>query len=171
MTFKQESSNAVEPSTILDILFSSNEDSNAGVITVWVQDKGSQPQCARVEIQGVPVYGMIDSRADITIQGGNPLRKMATTVKLRKKDLKPPDKVPKNYDQWPFTQHGRMDLDITFAGKMTMSVYIKMDAGEQLLLSEGVCHQLCIIQYYPEIQLLGLGHQLRFAGGCLGLPV
>ena len=75
------------------------------------------------------VYGMIGSRADITIQGGNPLHKMATIVKLRKKDLKPPDKVPKNYDQWPFTQHGRMDLDITFAGKMTMSVYIKMDAG------------------------------------------
>lgn len=136
------------------ILFSSNEDSDAGVITVWVQDKESQPQCARVEIQGVPVYGVIDSRADITIQGGNPLRKMVTTVKLRKKDLKPPDKVPKNYDQWPFTQHARMDLDITFAGKMmTMSVCIKMDAGEQLLLSEGsVCHQLCIIQYHPEIQ-------------------
>ena len=87
----------MEHSTLLDLLFSSNEDSDAGVITVWVRDKGSQPQCETVEIQGVPVYGVIDSRADITIQSGNPLRKMATTVKLRKKDLKPPDKVPKNY--------------------------------------------------------------------------
>lgn len=74
-------------------------------------------------------------------------------MKLRKRDLKPPDKVPRNYDQRPFKLHGRMDLDITFAGKtMTTAVYIKMDPGEQLLLSEGVCRQLSIIQYHPEVQ-------------------
>ena len=153
VTFKQESSTAAEQSALLDFLFSSDEESDAGVSTVWVQDKGSQPQRARVEIQGVPVYGVIDSGADITILGGNLLRKVVTTVKLRKKDLKPPDKVPRNYDQRPFKLHGRMDLDITFAGKMmTTPIYIKMDAGEQLLLLEGVCRQLGIIQYHPEVQ-------------------
>ena len=84
-----------QQSSLLDLLFSSDEESDAGVSTVRVQDKGSQPQCARVEIQGVPVYGMIDSGADITILGGNLLCKVVTTVKLRKKDLKPADKVPR----------------------------------------------------------------------------
>ena len=82
VTSKQEFSTATEQSVLLDLLFSSDEESNAGVSTVWVQDKGSQPQCARVEIQGVPVYCVIDSGADITILGGNLLRKVATTVKL-----------------------------------------------------------------------------------------
>ena len=46
-----------------------------------------------------------------------------------------------------------MDLDISFAGKtMTTPVYIKIDAKEQLLLSEGVCRQLSIIQYHPDVQ-------------------
>ena len=36
-----------------------------------------------------------------------------------------------------------MDLDITFEGKTTSTaVYIKMDATDQLLLSEEVCQQL-----------------------------
>ena len=101
----------------------------------------------------MPVYGVVDSGADITILGGNLLRRVVAIVKLRKKDLKRPDKVPRNYDQRPFTLHGRLDLDITFAGKtMTTPVYIKMDAEEQLLLSEGVCRQLGIIQYHPDVQ-------------------
>ncbi len=46
-----------------------------------------------------------------------------------------------------------MDLDITFKGKtMCTPVYIKMDAHEQLLLSEGTCHQLGIIRYDPSVQ-------------------
>ena len=35
---------------------------------------------------------------------------------------------------------------------MTTPVYVKMDAHEQLLLSEGVCWQLGIISYHPEVQ-------------------
>ena len=152
MQSEQEPASEVEQFALLDFLYSSDDEQEAGVSVVEVRDHGSQPQCARVEI-GVPVFGVIDSGADITIIGGNLLRRVASVAKLRKKDLKPADKVPRNYDQRPFTLHGRMDLDISFAGKtMTTPVYIKIDAKEQLLLSEGVCRQLSIIQYHPDVQ-------------------
>ena len=35
---------------------------------------------------------------------------------------------------------------------MTTPVYVKMDAKEQLLLSEGVCRQLGIITYHPDVK-------------------
>ena len=150
---KQKPPAGEEEQALLDLLFSSDEESHAGVSTVRVKDQGSQPQCVRVELQGVPVYGLVDSGADITIIGGKLLRRVSSIVKLQKKDLKRPDKVPRNYDQRAFTLHGRMDLDITFAGKtMTTPVYIKLDAEEQLLLSEGVCRQLGIIQYHRDVE-------------------
>ena len=31
-------------------------------------------------------------------------------------------------------------------------MYVKMDAQEQLLLSEGVCRQLGIVMYHPSIE-------------------
>ena len=153
MRSEQEPASEVEQFALLDFLYSSDDEQEAGVSVVEVRDHGSQPKCARVEIQGVPVFGVIDSGADITIISGNLFRRVASVAKLRKKDLKPADKVPRNYDQRPFTLHGRMDLDISFAGKtMTTPVYIKIDAKEQLLLSEGVCQQLSIIQYHPDVQ-------------------
>ena len=76
----------------------------------------------------------------------------STTAWPRKKELKPPDKKPRTYDQHMFTLDGRMDLDITFDGKtMCTPVYIKMDAQDQLLLAEGVCQQLGIVSYHPEV--------------------
>lgn len=34
---------------------------------------------------------------------------------------------------------------------MRTTVYLKMDARDPLLLSEGVCHQLHIISYHPQV--------------------
>ena len=46
-----------------------------------------------------------------------------------------------------------MDLDITFEGKtMCTPVYIKMDAADQLLLSEGVCRQLGVITFHSKVE-------------------
>ena len=57
-----------------------------------------------------------------------------------------------------FTLHGRIDLDITFEGlTMRTPVYIKLDASEPLLLSEGVCRQLRILSYHPRVS----GHRDR----------
>ena len=139
---------------LLSVLLSSSEDeSEAHVSLVRVHDLGSQSQCVKVEIQGVPAEGIRDSGADITIMGGDLFRRVAVIAKLRKRDLKNPDKIPRNYDQRPFKLDGRMDLDITFNGKAIRTpVYIKIDAHEQLLLSEGVCRQLEIIQYHPDVQ-------------------
>ena len=48
---------------------------------------------------------------------------------------------------------GCMDLEILFDNKaMVTPVYIKMDAHEQLLLSEGICRQLGIIHYHPSVK-------------------
>ena len=65
---------------------------------VRVPDKGSRPKCARVDVQGVPTYGVIDSGSDVTIMGRELLRRVAAVAKLQKRDLKPPDKTPCNYD-------------------------------------------------------------------------
>ena len=35
---------------------------------------------------------------------------------------------------------------------MTTPIYVKMDAKEQLLISEGVCRQLGIVQYHREVK-------------------
>ena len=52
-----------------------------------------------------------------------------------------------------FQLDGRMDLDVQFDGKtMCTPVYIMLDAPEQLLLSEGVCRQLGIIDFHPEVK-------------------
>lgn len=73
-------------------------------------------------------------------------------AKLRKRDLKNPDKVYQNYDQRPFKLDGMMDLDITFDGKtMCTPMYIKVDVKEPLLLSEGVSRQLGIITYHSNV--------------------
>ena len=52
-----------------------------------------------------------------------------------------------------FSLDGKLTLDITY-GETTMStsVYVKMDTCDQLLLSEGVCRQLGIISYHPDVR-------------------
>ena len=153
ITTDQSTDTETNQQDILQLLYSSDDEGGESVDIVRVPDKGSRPKCVQVDIQGVPAYGVIDSGSDVTIMGGELLRKVAAVAKLRKKDLKPPDKTPRNYDQRPFKLHGKMDLTISFAGRvLTTPVYIKMDTEEPLLLSEGVCRQLGIIQYHPDVQ-------------------
>ena len=149
---ESEASINSQSESLLDILFS-DSDSDTEVKVVRVPDEGSKSQCAHVEVQGVPAYGIKDTAADITIIGGRLFKKIATIARLKKKNLKPPDKKPRTYDQCIFSLDGRMDLDITFNGKtMCMPVYIKMNAQDQLLLAEGVCRQLGIVSYHPEVE-------------------
>ena len=116
-----------------------------------MEDAGSQARCARVKIAGVPVYGIVDSGADITIIGGH---RAAANTKLRKRDFKKSDKTPWTYNQQPFALDGRIDLDITFEDRtMKTTIYVKMDAHDQLLLSEGVCRQLGIFSYHPQVEV------------------
>ena len=134
----------------LSLLFSDSEDES--VKQIRVEDNGSHPQLARVDVHGVPADGIIDTAADITIMGGKLFALIATAAKLRKRNFRKPDKVPRNYDGREFRLDGCMEMDITFHEKtITTTVYIKMDAVDQLLLSEGVCRQLGIVMYHTSV--------------------
>ena len=123
-----------------------------GVKKVRVQDKGSRPQSVRVVVAGVPVDGIVDTAADITIVGAETVKRIAAVVKRKKRDLKPADKTPHTYNHKIFCLDVRLDLDITFQEQtMKTPVYVKMDAREQLLLSEGVCRQLNIVRYHEQV--------------------
>ena len=91
-----------------------------------------------VLIQGVPAYGIIASRADITIMGGAVFKQMATAA--RQREFMAADKTPRLSDQCSFVLDGRIVLDLSFGDKtMRTPIYLKMDAPDQLLLSEGMC--------------------------------
>ena len=160
---KQVRSDVRDPHTLhvgqdpASFLFSDSEESDSGVRQVRINDRGSHQQYANVQMEGVPAKGVIDSGADITIMGGDLFRRVAAAARLRKSQFMKADKVPRTYDRRSFTLDGKMELDISFGGvTMKTSVYIKMDTPEQLLLSEGVCRQLKIITYHPD--MLGCKH-------------
>jgi hypothetical protein len=141
-----------EVSDPLSLLYSSDSDSD-GVRQIRVSDHGSKSRYANVLIKGVHTIGVIDTGADITIVNGALFAKIAAAARLKKKDFRPANKVPRTYSQERFKLDGRMDLDITFGGKtMCTPVYIKMDAHDPLLLSEGVCSQLGIVSYHPNVE-------------------
>jgi len=121
-----------------------DSDSDSSVSVVRVTDHGSQ-----VDIAGVPAVGLIDTGADISIMGPELFKKVAAVAGLKKKQFKPADKLPHTYDRRTFKLDGRLDLDVTFVDKTMHTV--KMDAFDDLLLSESVCHQLGIVEYHPQV--------------------
>ena len=136
-----------------DLLFSSDSEGEEAVRQIVVTDKSSRAQHARVSVQGVPANGVIDVGADITIMGGELFARVAAAARLRKKDFCKSDKTPRTYVREPFHLDGCIDLDVSFNERtMKTTVYLKMDAQDQLLLSEGVCRQLGIITYHPSIE-------------------
>ena len=128
----------------------SDTDNEEEVRQVRINDEGSRPQFVRVGVQGVPMNGVVDTGADITIINGPMFKRVAAAARLRKRDFKAPDKTPHAYGQKSFKLDGHLDHDITF-GAMNTPIYVKMDAKEDLLLSEGVCRQLNIVTYHPEV--------------------
>ena len=108
------------------------------------------------------MYGIVDTGADITMMGGTMFRKVAAVAKLRKKDFKNLDKQPRTYDQRTFILDGIINMEIKLKDKvMKTPVYIKMDAHDQLLLSEGLCCQLGIVSYDPGVQVWRGGKQAK----------
>ena len=133
----------------------SDSDDSSDVRQVRIQDQGSKPQKVRVTVGGVPMLGVIDTAADISIMGGEMFKKVAAVAKLRKRDFKTTDKTPYNFDGKPFRLDGKLELDVSFGDRtMKTDVYIKMDTSEQVLLSEGVCRQLGIVTYHPDVEAL-----------------
>ena len=130
----------------------SSDDSGGEVRQVCINDSGSRQHYVRVLIGGIPVRGTIDSGSDITIIGRDLFRRIAAVARLRKSQLLKPDKIPKTYDGKTFRLDGRIDLDISFDGTtLKTPLYVNLDAPEPLLLAEGVCRQLGIIAYHPDV--------------------
>ena len=127
-----------DETNLFDLYSSSDDETGVDARQIRISDKGSLAQCVRVLIQGVSVYGIMNSGADITIIGGL-IRKVAAAAKLRKRDLKNPDETLLTYDHQLFTLDGRVDLDIFNEKTMNTPIYIKKNAHEQLLLLGGVC--------------------------------
>ena len=57
------------------------------------------------------------------------------------------------YDQKPIHLDGQIDTKVSFAKKVIITtVYIKLVAPDQLLLTEKVCRLLGILNYYPSVK-------------------
>ena len=155
MVSSEETEAAPQPEDPFRFLLSDSD--NEDIISlVRVEDKGSKSQTALVEVAGVPVHGIVDTGADITIMGPELFKKVAMFAKLKKSQFKEADKVLHTYDRRQFKLDGRLDLDDDFDDKtMNTPIYVKMDAHDDLLLSEGVCRHLGIIVYHPRVKSQG----------------
>ena len=115
-----------EPTTshqsALELLPSDSDEKE--VKLVHVACPNGQTKCARVLIQGVEASGIVDTGAEITTIGRNLFLTIATTNKLKKHDLKKPDKVPKNYDRKPFTLDGKLELELSFESKAVVTTLL-----------------------------------------------
>ena len=121
------------------------------------QTDDDSPQSATVNIEGVPVTGIIDTGSDITIIGGDMLKTVIAKAGLKKEEFKTVDKQAFTYNKQHITLDGQMDTNINFEDKQVYTtIYVKMEAPSPLLLSEAVCRQLGIIQYHPNVKPLDM---------------
>ena len=96
--------------------------------------------------------GIVDTGTSITIMGEEMFKPVAATAKVHKRDIKPADKTPCNYNHKPFSIDGKLKLKVTFLDlTMKTDSYVKMNAHEPLLVSDGVCRQLGIVTYHTAV--------------------
>ena len=123
--------------------------------TGYHSSKQRKSSCVEVKVEGIPATGLIDTGSDITINRGDLFYHIMELTKLDEGNLKPADLKACNctYDYKPITLDGRIYLHISF-GKSVIctTVYVKLLAPDQLLLSEAVCFQLGIVTYHPSVQ-------------------
>ena len=76
-------------SKLLECLYSPDSENICGrVHQIRISYEGSQQQHAPVQLQGVQIRGVVNSRADITTVGGEIFRRFAAASRLRKSQLK-----------------------------------------------------------------------------------
>ena len=109
--------------------------------------------CVKVKIEGVVVSGLIDTGSDITIIRGDLFYQIVSESALKLQSLEPAEQKACTYDQKPITLDGQMDMKVSFGDKTIITtVYVKLVAPDQLLLSETVCRHLSIVSYHPNVQ-------------------
>ena len=113
----------------------------------------SKSHCVDVKIEGVSTTGVIDTSSDITIIRGDLLYHIVEKANLKIEDLKAPQLKACIYDQKPIILDGQMNMKVSLGDKtITTTVFVKLVAPHQLLLSESVCRQLEIVGYHPNAQ-------------------
>ena len=124
-----------------------------------IQSEVSTPKCVEVQIEGVPIRGIVDTGSDITILNGPAFREIVNKSKVPKKEqFKPANRKAYTYGHHPLSLDGQIDLHIKFGEKcICETVYIKLDAPDTLLLSENVCCKLDIVSYHPDVQPVDQG--------------
>ena len=104
----------------------------------------------KVKIEGVPVTGLNDTGSDITIIRGNLFYQIISAAHLKEQSFSDTEQKACTYDQKP---DGQMDMKISFGEKVVVTtVFVKLIAPDQLLLSETVCHLLGIVSYHLSVQ-------------------
>ena len=99
--------------------------------------------------------GIIDTGSDITIIRGDLFHYIVETAGLEESSLKPAYLKACTYDQNPINLDGQLDLHISFGERVICTtVYVKLVAPDQLLLSEAVCCKLGIVSYHPSVQFV-----------------
>ena len=96
---------------------------------------------------------IIDTGSDITIIRGDLFYHIVETAGLEESSLKPADLKGCTYDQKPINLDGQLNLHISFGERVICTtMYVKLVAPDQLLLSEAVCYKLGIASYHPSVQ-------------------
>ena len=121
---------------------------------ISITDGGSKSQLAHVDIQEVLADGVVDTGDEITIMGRELFAGVASEAHLCRKDFAKLTKFPRTTMERSSTWMAIIiDLDVSFADEtIRTTVYIKVDASDQLLSSEGVCRQLGIDMYHHSVQ-------------------
>ena len=92
-----------------------------------------------VELKGVPVILLINMGSDINIIWGDWFNHITERTGLEFIYLKASEHKVITYDQKPITLDGQMDTMFSFGEKVLhATVYVKLVAPDQLLLSETV---------------------------------
>ena len=123
-----------------------------------IQSEVTTPKCIEVQIEGVPIRGIVDTGSDITILNGHAFWEIVNISKVPKREqFKPANRKACTYGHHPLSLDGQIDLHITFGEKcICETVYIKLDAPDTLLLSENVYCKLDIV-FYHHVQPVDQG--------------
>ena len=96
-------------------------------------------QSATVNVEGVPVTGIIDTGLDITIISGDMFKIVIAKAGSKKEEFKTADKQAFTYNKQRITLDGWVYTNITFEDKQVYTtIYVKMEAANPLLLSEAM---------------------------------
>ena len=112
----------------------------------------SKARHVKVKIEGIPVTGIIDTGSDITIINGKLFKNVVDAAQLSSEAFKPANKQACAYSGQPIALDGQMDVTISFESHdIRTTIYVKLQAPDQLLLSESVCRELSIVKYHSLV--------------------